>query len=148
MDTQRDSRHVNAETSPTPLRERFYRRERQSIPAARAFARNALTAWEVGDREPDITLCVSELTTNALLHGVPPGRGFLLRLVRDGTVVRVEVHDSGDGRPRLAEGPDGESGRGLLLVSALADKWGVAPRDPGKIVWAEFGRLGPDGVSG
>ncbi|RPK90720.1 hypothetical protein EES46_12270 [Streptomyces sp. ADI98-10] len=39
-----------------------------------------------------------------------------------------------DGLP----GADGEGGRGLLLVAALADKWGVAERNPGKVVWCEF----------
>ncbi|MEU2563344.1 ATP-binding protein [Streptomyces longispororuber] len=136
---------MNGETSPTPLRERFYRRERQSIPAARVFTRAALAAWEVGERAEDITLVVSELTTNALLHGVPPGRGFRLRLIRAGADVRVEVHDSGDGRPRLVgEGVADESGRGLLLVAALADAWGVGERHPGKVVWAEFGQAGPE----
>ncbi|MFD9908647.1 ATP-binding protein [Streptomyces sp. NPDC059063] len=130
---------MNDETPPTPLRERFYRRERQSIPASRAFTRDALAAWGIEERVDEIALCVSELTTNALIHGVPPGRGFRLRLVRDGVTVRVEVHDSGDGWPRLVDGGADESGRGLLLVAALADKWGVTVRAPGKVVWCEFG---------
>ncbi|MEW2528322.1 ATP-binding protein [Streptomyces sp. NPDC047071] len=130
---------MNAKAPPTPLRERFYRRERQSIPAARAYTRSVLAAWGIEDRADDITLCVGELTTNALVHGAPPGRGFKLRLTRDGTAVRIEVHDSGDGTPRLVgEGVADESGRGLLLVAALADSWGVAERHPGKVVWAEF----------
>ncbi|MFJ8072369.1 ATP-binding protein [Streptomyces sp. NPDC096176] len=122
------------------LREVFCRRERRSVGAAREFAREALNAWGWGARADDITLCVSELATNALVHGVPPGRGYLLRLLlsEDGTL-RVEVHDSGDGRP-CVRAPAGESGRGLLLVDALADRWGVGPREPGKVVWCEFAR--------
>lgn len=121
------------------LRERFYRRERRSVPAAREFVRTAVGDWGLGARLDDVLLCVSELATNALLHGVPPGRGYLLRLWLSGDgLLRVEVHDSGDGQPCLRE-PDGESGRGLLLVAALADKWGVGERSPGKIVWCEFG---------
>ncbi|MYT74005.1 MULTISPECIES: ATP-binding protein [unclassified Streptomyces] len=122
-------------------RERFYRRERQSVPAARDFARAALTAWQKTTRADDILLCVSELTTNALLHGVPPGRGFLLRITLDegDDTVRVEVHDSGTGTPAVPErSATAENGRGLLLVEALADKWGVGERDPGKEVWCEF----------
>ncbi|MGW6269706.1 MULTISPECIES: ATP-binding protein [unclassified Streptomyces] len=137
MATQRDSRHVNDETP----RERFYRRERHSVPAARAFASAALSDWGVGERAYDITVCVSELATNALLHGVPPGRGFRLSMRHEGGVLRVEVDDSGDGWPRpVGEGDADESGRGLLLVAALADKWGVMERDPGKTVWCEFGQ--------
>lgn len=81
---------------------------------------------------------MSELATNALVHGVPPGRGYRLRLWLHGDgLLRVEVHDSGGGQPRMRE-PEGEAGRGLLLVAALADKWGVGERSPGKIVWCEF----------
>ncbi|MEU9412127.1 ATP-binding protein [Streptomyces sp. NPDC048281] len=125
-------------------REQFYARERRSVPAARRFAAQSLRCWGLADwaRADDMSLCVSELATNALLHGVPPGRGFLLRLRYDGDVVRVEVHDSGPGVPVAAEQADDadEGGRGLVLVAALADKWGVVERALGKVVWAEFGR--------
>ncbi|MBT2397003.1 ATP-binding protein [Streptomyces sp. ISL-100] len=120
------------------LRERFYPRERRSVARAREFTRDAAVAWRVGTRADDVLLCVSELATNALLHGVPPGRGYQLRLLLSGQTLRIEVHDSGDGLPRLRE-PDGESGRGLVLVAALADEWGVGERELGKIVWCEFG---------
>lgn len=147
MATECDCRPVNDETPllcqlPYP-RERFYRRERRSVPAARAFARDALMDWGGCGRAEDVLLCVSELATNALVHGVPPGRGFLLRLVpygEDGGV-RIEVHDSGGGVPVLPRQDvkePCEGGRGLLLVSELADKWGVGERCPGKIVWCEF----------
>ncbi|MFC5855224.1 ATP-binding protein [Streptomyces chlorus] len=105
-------------------------------------------------REDDVLLCVSELATNALVHGVPPGRGFLLRMVPYGEGagdrgVRVEVHDSGGGVPAVPEAGEasepGEGGRGLLLVGELADKWGVGERDPGKVVWCEFAT--PDAVA-
>ncbi|MFJ9037842.1 ATP-binding protein [Streptomyces sp. NPDC102406] len=125
-------------------RERFYRRERQSVPAARAFVRAALTDWGVdGERADDILLCVSELATNALVHGVPPGRGFLLSVIPYGGGIRVEVHDSGDGEPAVPHGArDAEGGRGLFLVETLADKWGVGARDPGKVVWCEVAAQG------
>lgn len=137
MATACDSRHVNAEIPHPSPRERLFRRERQSVPAARAFTREALVDWGVRERAYDVVLCVSELATNALVHGVPPGRGFLLRLSYDDGVC-VEVHDSGDGVPNAREPGEGAGGRGLLLVSELADKWGVGERDPGKIVWCEF----------
>ncbi|WP_369235422.1 ATP-binding protein [Streptomyces sp. R21] len=127
---------MNSETPPP--RERFYPRERQSVPAAREFTRAALSDWGVPTGTyDDILLCVSELATNALLHGVPPGRGFQLRLIPYDGTLRVEVHDSGGGEPRVTP-PGDERGRGLLLVSLLAGKWGVGERDPGKIVWCEF----------
>ncbi|MEW1696729.1 ATP-binding protein [Streptomyces sp. NPDC091278] len=120
------------------FREAFYRRERRSVPLARDFTRRALADWGLDACADDVLLCVSELATNALLHGVPPGRGYRLHLYleRPGPL-RVEVHDSGEGTPAVRE-PSGESGRGLLLVDTLADRWGVGPRDPGKVVWCEF----------
>ncbi|MFG2195509.1 ATP-binding protein [Streptomyces sp. NPDC048639] len=133
---------MNGTTHPPYLRERFYRRDRRSVPAAREFAAQALVDWGIGDRVEDVLLCVSELATNALLHGVPPGRGFKLFLLRDGVAgpLRIEVHDSGEGHPRIPDtAAGGEGGRGLMLVEALADKWGVGERDPGKVVWCEFG---------
>ncbi|MEU7404172.1 ATP-binding protein [Streptomyces sp. NPDC044948] len=142
MATERNSRTVNNETPPSSARERFYRRERRSVPAARAFAREVLADWGVRGRADDVVLCVSELATNALVHGVPPGRGFRLRLLPCGDGVRVEVHDSGGGVPAVPlddPGGSAEGGRGLLLVSELADKWGVGEREPGKFVWCEVG---------
>jgi two-component sensor histidine kinase len=133
MTTQRHHRPVNQET-----REHFYGRRRQSVPASREFTRAALADWGIkGQRADDIALCVTELATNALLHGVPPGRGFQLFLSYDrldsydaegGRTLRVEVHDSGDGCPEVVRPevvrPDGESGRGLVLVEARSDPGG------------------------
>ncbi|MET9295577.1 ATP-binding protein [Streptomyces sp. NPDC003077] len=135
---------MNQEIQLTCVRERFYRRERRSVPLAREFVRQALAelGMGAGERAEEVLLCVSELVTNALVHGVPPGRGFRLQLwVTGDGALRVEVHDSGEGRPRAGAVPAGaeeEAGRGLMLVEALADKWGVGERAPGKIVWCEF----------
>ncbi|MFB6985034.1 ATP-binding protein [Streptomyces sp. NPDC056230] len=140
---------MNEPTQLPCFREAFHRRERRAVPLVRQFVREALVDWACESRADDVLLCVSELVTNALLHGVPPGRGFRVQLhlePADG-VLRVEVHDSGDGevRPVAADpAPDAEGGRGLLLVAALADKWGVGDRDPGKVVWCEFVVRGPD----
>jgi anti-sigma regulatory factor (Ser/Thr protein kinase) len=133
------------ETIQLPLlRERFFRRERRSVPAARVFAAETLAGWGVAgtERAADVLLCVSELVTNAVVHGVPPGRQLRLLLRFDGRAVVVEVHDSGPGVPRIVHDGD-EGGRGLLLVAALSDRWGVRERALGKAVWCEFGRLSP-----
>ncbi|MFE0255268.1 ATP-binding protein [Streptomyces sp. NPDC059010] len=107
--------------------------------AARAFALQTLTEWGCTDRHDDVRLCVSELATNALLHGVPPGREFCLTVVTDGSLVRVEVRDSGGGRPEVAEGRVEDcGGRGLRLVTAFADDFGVTAHKPGKTVWSVF----------
>ncbi|MFI6000508.1 ATP-binding protein [Streptomyces sp. NPDC051366] len=130
---------MNVEIHPAMLRERCFPRSRQSVCSAREFTAETLHAWGVTCRRDDLLLCVSELATNALLHGVPPGRYYRLRLVLFEGLVRVEVADSGGGRPRVADRDVGaEGGRGLLLVAGLAERWGVGPRRPGKVVWCEL----------
>lgn len=126
---------MNPHTQAALLIERLYLRNPQSIAAARQFTRDTLHTWGRPDRDGDVLLCVSELTTNALRYGVPRGRGYLLRLLAFDATVRVEVHDSGPGLSRMVEHPPG---RGLTIVEALADAWGVLPRAPGKVVWCEF----------
>ncbi|OIK02042.1 ATP-binding protein [Streptomyces sp. MUSC 14] len=132
---------MDEQTQPGEIRVAFLRRDRRSVRMAREFTRAVLSEWRFGRREDEVLLCVSELATNAVLHGVPPGRGFSVRasLLRTEGQLRLEVHDSGPGdiHPREAS-PESESGRGLLLVSALADKWGVGERNPGRFVWCEF----------
>ncbi|MFE4053013.1 ATP-binding protein [Streptomyces sp. YIM B13518] len=129
-------------TKPT---QRFFDARPESIGQARAFTTEVLTGWGLLGRAEDIRLCVSELATNALLHGSAPGRGFLVKLDADEEgVVRLEVHDSRRQYPeaRLAADTD-LSGRGLTLVKALADGWGAEDRSPiGKIVWSCFKAAG------
>ena len=74
-------------------------------------------------------------------HGRVPGRDFHLRVTFDvrAHLIRIEVADASASPPLLAPataaGPDDETGRGLLLVEALAVRWGTVPRDPvGKTV--------------
>ncbi|MFI5755462.1 ATP-binding protein [Streptomyces sp. NPDC051569] len=86
---------------------------------------------------------VAELAANAVLHGHVAGRDFRLALgLSEGGTLRVEVADTrGEAMPQVGRGsgPEAETGRGLLLVEAMADRWGVAARQgPGKTVWAEF----------
>ncbi|MEU8587820.1 ATP-binding protein [Streptomyces sp. NPDC048664] len=120
--------------------QQFFDARPESVGQARSFTSEALADWGLPDRAEDVRLCVSELATNALVHGTTPGHGFLVRLDADEDVVRLEVHDSRRQHPeaRQAAGTD-TSGRGLTLVNALADGWGVEDRTPvGKIVWSCF----------
>ena len=95
-------------------------------------------------------LIVAELAANAVRHCGNVGRDFRLRLVLDanrrapGRVLRVEVTDARADKP-LPPGPprpagdEEESGRGLLLVDAVADRWGHRVNDPvTKTLWAEL----------
>ncbi|MEV6805816.1 ATP-binding protein [Streptomyces sp. NPDC051129] len=90
-----------------------------------------------GPANQTVTLIAAELVSNAVRHGHVPGRDFRLRLTAGPDALRLEVSDTRTERLPELRVPCGESGRGLMLVEALADKWGVTPRQPGKTVWAE-----------
>ncbi|MGC0316383.1 SpoIIE family protein phosphatase [Kitasatospora acidiphila] len=103
--------------------------------AARRFTRGALTAWGLISLADFAELLVSELVTNALVHGGEPLR---LRLFRDRTLT-LEVGDTGRQQPRLRPaGSEDEGGRGMYLVNELAHRWGSRPTKDGKVVWAEL----------
>jgi anti-sigma regulatory factor (Ser/Thr protein kinase) len=99
---------------------------------ARAAAREVLQRPE----NPRVALVVTELVTNSVKHA---GASPELTLDWDGAVLRIEVYDDGAGRPvkRRADATS-SSGRGLALVEAVADRWGVIERQEGKVVWAEL----------
>ncbi|MFD9317072.1 ATP-binding protein [Streptomyces sp. NPDC060053] len=114
---------------------------------ARRLAVRRMEEWghpPASDASCAVALVVGELAANAVRHGRVPGRDFGLRLALDATagVIRVEVSDAASAkRPPAVPPPvcpEGESGRGLLLVDVLAVRWGSVPRRPvGKTVWAE-----------
>jgi anti-sigma regulatory factor (Ser/Thr protein kinase) len=116
---------------------------------ARRMCGNRLDAWGVpygSDAHDVLTLIAAELCANAVRHGHVSGRDFHLLLTADAATrtVRIEVSDTrGERLPALAPSRPNcaEGGRGLLLVEALADRWGHCPRaagGPGKTVWAEY----------
>ena len=132
-------------------RQRRFPRTRTSVGAARAFVAQALTEWGCVDRLDDVKLCASELATNALLHGAPPGRQYCVTLTLDGHLLRLAVRDTGD-RPAPAAPPteDACSGRGLYLARELSDDLGVTEHAVDKTVWVTFktgvsALLSPDG---
>jgi hypothetical protein len=89
---------------------------------------------------PEVELCVSELLTNVIAH-VGEGTPVTVRLVlgQDGRV-RVEVTDPVPHAWLIARSPgeDDETGRGLLLLDAVARRWGVWLTPAGKTVWCEL----------
>ncbi|MCM2417905.1 ATP-binding protein [Streptomyces sp. RKAG293] len=124
---------------PEPVIQRFHRTPR-AVPEARLFVQQTLAAWGISGDADAVLLCVSELATNAIRHGVPAGGHFIVKVARNDDCLRVEVGDMNRCRPRLRHpSADDVSGRGLLLIANLADSWGVVPRAPsGKVVWTEF----------
>jgi anti-sigma regulatory factor (Ser/Thr protein kinase) len=106
---------------------------------ARRFLADTLTAWRApGDLYDDAALVVTELTVNAIKHAKS---GFTVSLERTGDGMRITVGDVDPTRPaRRSSSVDATSGRGLLLVDAVAAAWGSTPTPGGKLVWAELGR--------
>jgi anti-sigma regulatory factor (Ser/Thr protein kinase) len=80
-------------------------------------------------------LVVSELATNAIVHG---GGVLYLEIFRSNGRLRVEVADASPKLPGRVK-VNVTSGRGLRMVDVLADAWGSEPRPWGKVVWAELG---------
>lgn len=84
-----------------------------------------------------VLVCTDELVTNAIIH---VASDIDVVVLCDEGTVRVEVHDSSH-RPPLRQVPpiDADHGRGLLLVEAMSERWGVASTERGKAVWFEVG---------
>lgn len=124
---------------PKPVSRGFSQHD-ASVPQARTFVHRLLSEWQMLDRADEVLLCVSELATNAAKHGTSAGGRYLVKVSADEGRLRVEVHDLSRRRPQVQNpGECDANGRGLLLVNALADEWGVEPRVPrGKVVWTEF----------
>ncbi|MFC7895351.1 ATP-binding protein [Streptomyces sp. NPDC057381] len=108
-----------------------------ALPKAVPEVRRQVRAY-LGSPCPDVQLCVSELLTNVIDH-VGEGTPVALRLTRARDLVRLEVTDLAPHTrpaPRRARDDD-ESGRGLLLLAAVALRWGVERGRCGKTVWCE-----------
>ncbi|MET9731309.1 ATP-binding protein [Streptomyces sp. NPDC006458] len=115
---------------------------------ARLLTVDRLRAW--GLPSDPAAHIVAELAANAVTHGRVRGRGFGLTVHVVGETLRVEVTDTrGDCLPSPQHpSEEGESGRGLLLVEALADRWGVSQGpSPRKTVWAEIELFAPEPIS-
>ncbi|MFF7011135.1 ATP-binding protein [Streptomyces fimicarius] len=118
---------------------------RRGARLARLLTAAHLGAWGLPSEAEAAAHIVAELAANATVHGRVKGRDFQLALTVSANRLRIEVTDTrGDSLP---PGPgavkppedDAESGRGLLIVEALADHWGVTPGPvPRKTVWAEI----------
>ncbi|WP_030246752.1 SpoIIE family protein phosphatase [Streptomyces sp. NRRL S-350] len=116
----------------------------RSAAAARGFVRDALLGWGLPEVVDDAVVLVSELVTNAVVHA---GTAAEVCCLREEETVRIEVtdHHPERGLPTLGDGPvtasdryadpDGEGGRGLLMCSALAERWGVEYGTGRKTVW-------------
>ena len=106
----------------------------EQVTYVRHQARLVLQLWRLTDLIAAVEVLISELATNVVRHA---RTHFTVTVAWDGATLRVEVSDASPltPRPQLATHPDRESGRGLLLVDAIATAWGVDVRPDGKTVW-------------
>jgi anti-sigma regulatory factor (Ser/Thr protein kinase) len=157
----RDGLYSGTRVSPVPVNGRQTRHVRlaalpSAVPWARRIVLHMLRQWQLESMADAAALLVSELVTNAVEAsaggaGRDPGKlpmvGLGIRLTADSLVLEVA-----DGNPlcpvRQELDIEGDHGRGLLLVDALADAWGHRAADGGKIVWCEMARASaPAGTS-
>ncbi|MEV8021075.1 ATP-binding protein [Streptomyces sp. NPDC086554] len=106
----------------------LFGRRKTTARVAREFVAETLTQWGCGERLDDVRLCTSELVTNALLHGTSTDDVIRVRIEFHDAQLLIEVHDGGDGMPRQRQVQDtSDDGRGLFLVSAVADAGALRP---------------------
>lgn len=105
-----------------------------SAALARKFTRSTLAAWGSRCSHDDFVLAVSELVTNALLHGHGTP---VIRLVDNGDRLRAEVCDDSPLLP-VSHRMTPTSGLGLRVVEQVSSAWGASRRGRGKVVWCEL----------
>jgi anti-sigma regulatory factor (Ser/Thr protein kinase) len=113
--------------------------EPERVAAARQQLRELLHDWSDEDQVDSAVLMTSEMLTNVLVH--TDGDALLVAEVTGGPPrrLRAEVADASDDLPHKRHpGELASSGRGLVLMELLADRWGVDPRGEGKSIWFEL----------
>ncbi|MEU3225248.1 SpoIIE family protein phosphatase [Streptomyces sp. NPDC006976] len=116
----------------------------EGLSEARTIVRQALTDWEMAELADDAELVTGELLVNVLLH-TEGGAVLTLEVLPEPVRrVRLSVQDRSSTWPRRrSPGETATSGRGLLLLDAVATRWGIEPRGEGKAVWCEIGPAAP-----
>ena len=109
-----------------------------AVSAAREWSRRTIQGWRLGEAAEAIEHLVSELVTNSVEHAECVSVTVLL-IYGDG-VLRLEVRDQDAAHIPVLKHPEPSDlgGRGLVIVQALSDRWGVRVTDSGKAVWCEF----------
>jgi anti-sigma regulatory factor (Ser/Thr protein kinase) len=108
-----------------------------SLGEGRRFVAKTLREWDVDEEtiEP-VMLVANELVANAIVHA---HSAPVLSLEGTGTDLMLRVADEApDLKVERRETPGEDGGRGLVLVEALCDGWGVDASESGKCIWASF----------
>lgn len=113
--------------------------EPEEVASLRRILRLHLKCWGLRHLIETAELCVTELATNVIQH-VGVGTPIELALSMKGTYLRMEMQDP-DMRvlPTLLHASaDAESGRGMAIVDAVTDRWGVLLKAQSKVIWCEL----------
>ncbi|MFZ3570310.1 ATP-binding protein [Streptomyces sp. BH097] len=125
--------------------------EPEEVAGLRRVMRAHLERWGLHGVIESAQLCVSELASNIITH-VGTGTPATLAVSMNGTYLRIEVQDPDTGvlPTLLAATSDSESGRGVALVDAVSDRWGVELRGGRKVTWCELATdlMSPGGHGG
>jgi anti-sigma regulatory factor (Ser/Thr protein kinase) len=122
-----------------------------AVPGVRQRTCEVVREWDLGELSDTVALLVSELVTNAVRASADDGAPddpaeVALTIWRTGGSLGIEVWDDRpDPAALLRPDADTESGRGLLIVEALASRWGQHAVDGGKVVWCELA-VAPDAL--
>jgi hypothetical protein len=112
-----------------------------SVQRARCYVRIALGYDGLDDYAEDVEAVTSELVSNAVVHSGAQAFGLELLRMDDGSGVAVVVTDPCPLSPIMSNAAkDAEHGRGLRVVDPLCARWGWAPHEFGKAVFAIFTR--------
>ncbi|MEU2680781.1 SpoIIE family protein phosphatase [Streptomyces sp. NPDC007107] len=122
------------------LHQYIHQADPQGLSEARSIVRQALADWDLAGLADDAELVTGELLVNVLLH-TEGGAVLTLEVLPEPVRrIRLSVQDRSSVWPRRrTPGETSTSGRGLLLLDAVAERWGIEPRGEGKAVWCEIG---------
>lgn len=125
--------------------------EPSELAGLRRVLRLHLTLWGLPELVETAQICVTEMASNVIRH-VGVGTPTMLAVSMSGTYLRMELHDP-DMRalPTLLNPEcEAESGRGMAIVDAVTDRWGVILRGDSKVVWCEVATdlTNPNGHTG
>ena len=114
----------------------------------RGWLRDALHAWSMESASAVMELLATEIVTNVVQHVHQP---MTVRIMRDGSVLRLEVDDASPVLPACyPPDPTDDHHRGMFIVESLSSHWGATSHsDDGKTVWFELdlAGFGSDGAA-
>ncbi|MFC9245599.1 SpoIIE family protein phosphatase [Streptomyces sp. NPDC057136] len=133
-------RNPDVGTAQAPrVHQYIHQADPEGLAEARAALRHSLEHWGLGVLADDVEVAAGELLGNVLLHTEGGAVVTLEVLLEPDRRVRLWVNDRSSVRPhRRTPGESATSGRGLMMIEAVAERWGVEPRGEGKAVWCEF----------